>query len=144
MAASSLQNSSSTITPSSNVMWSMLRKRKKKISRESRLAHRKTSLESWRICSVFTHMGPSGSRPKRRFLTSRSLGVKSGMRWILTMRSPTTCEAQCHQHTKLTPSKCARQQGEPAASSAQDAEARQHPHRLTKQHAEYLLCPKKG
>lgn len=58
IAASSLQNSSSTITPSSNVMWSM--------------------------------MGPSGSKPSRRFLTSRSLGVKSGMRWILTMRSPTT------------------------------------------------------
>lgn len=29
IAASSLQNSSSTITPSSNVMWSMLRKKKK-------------------------------------------------------------------------------------------------------------------
>lgn len=45
MAASSLQNSSSTITPSSKVMWSTI--------------------------------GPSGSKPSNRFLTSRSLGVKS-------------------------------------------------------------------
>lgn len=45
MAASSLQNSSNTITPSSSVMWSM--------------------------------MGPSGSKPSSRFLTRRSLGVKS-------------------------------------------------------------------
>ncbi|KAG7264072.1 hypothetical protein CRUP_028592 [Coryphaenoides rupestris] len=50
MAASSLQNSSSTITPSRRVMC-----------------------------------------PRSLFLTSRSLGVKSGMRWILNMRSPTTC-----------------------------------------------------
>lgn len=110
IAASSLQNSSSTITPSSNVMWSMLRE-KKKTSRESGLAHTKTSRGSWRIRNVFTHMGPSGSKPSRRFLTSRSLGVKSGMRWILTMRSPTTCKAQCHQHTKLTPLQSAWQQG---------------------------------
>lgn len=48
MAASSLQNSSSTITPSSRVMWSILM--------------------------------PSGSRPSNLFLTSSSLGVKSGMR----------------------------------------------------------------
>lgn len=58
MAASSLQNSSRTITPSSRVMWSIVM--------------------------------PSGSRPNNLFLTSSSLGVKSGMRWILNMRSPTT------------------------------------------------------
>lgn len=45
MAASSLQNSSNTITPSSSVIWST--------------------------------MGPSGSKPSSRFLTRRSLGVKS-------------------------------------------------------------------
>lgn len=45
IAASSLQNSSNTITPSSNVMWSIT--------------------------------GPSGSKASNRFLTNRSLGVKS-------------------------------------------------------------------
>lgn len=58
IAASSLQNSSNTITPSSNVMWSII--------------------------------GPSGSKPSNRFLTNRSLGVNSGIRWIRTIRSPTT------------------------------------------------------
>lgn len=58
IAASSLQNSSNTITPSNKVMWSM--------------------------------MGPSGSKPSNRFRTNRSLGVKSWIRWILTIRSPTT------------------------------------------------------
>lgn len=58
MAASSLQNSSNTITPSSNVMWSIT--------------------------------GPSGSKPSNRLLTNRSLGVKSWMRWIRTISSPTT------------------------------------------------------
>lgn len=45
IAASSLQNSSNTITPSSKVRWSIT--------------------------------GPSGSKPSNRFLTNRSLGVKS-------------------------------------------------------------------
>lgn len=37
-----------------------------------------------------TYVMPSGSRPNNLFLTSKSLGVKSGIRWILNMRSPTT------------------------------------------------------
>lgn len=40
---------------------------------------------------TLTYTGPSGSRPSNRFLTNRSLGVKSWIRWIRTMRSPTTC-----------------------------------------------------
>lgn len=37
-----------------------------------------------------TYAMPSGSKPKSLFLTSSSLGVKSGIRWILIIRSPTT------------------------------------------------------
>ena len=37
-----------------------------------------------------TYVMPSGSRPNNLFLTSSSLDVKSGIRWILNMRSPTT------------------------------------------------------
>lgn len=37
-----------------------------------------------------TYVMPSGSMPNNLFLTSKSLGVKSGIRWILNMRSPTT------------------------------------------------------
>lgn len=42
-------------------------------------------------CKTLTYIGPSGSKPSNRFRTNRSLGVKSWMRWILTIRSPTTC-----------------------------------------------------
>lgn len=116
MAASSLQNSSSTITPSSNVMWSMLGGKRIAGNQDW---HTKTQPASRRRCNVFTHMGPSGSKPSRRFLTSRSLGVKSGMRWILTMRSPTTCEAQAMNNTKLTPLQCLQQVSLPTSASSQ-------------------------
>lgn len=113
---------------------------RKKSSRESGLAGTKSSHGSWRIRNIFTHMGPSGSKPSRRFLTSRSLGVKSGMRWILTMRSPTTCKAQCHQHKKTnTFAECLAASLNDSfiqAFSALDADPLQQPHRLTKQHAE--------
>lgn len=36
------------------------------------------------------YLMPSGSRPSNLFLTSSSFGVKSGIRWILSIRSPTT------------------------------------------------------
>lgn len=44
-----------------------------------------------KICKTLTYIGPSGSKPSNRFLTKRSLGVKSWIRWIRTIRSPTTC-----------------------------------------------------
>lgn len=48
-------------------------------------------LRSIKCVKHLTYIGPSGSKPSNRFLTKRSLGVKSWMRWIRTIRSPTTC-----------------------------------------------------
>lgn len=86
MAASSLQNSSSTITPSRRVMWSMLRWQTREWGASSKTAAEETSEKA----QEHTYVMPSGSRPRSLFLTSSSLGVKSGIRWILIIRSPTT------------------------------------------------------
>lgn len=71
MAASSLQNSSSTITPSSNVMWSMLRKRKKKISRESRLKNQPWVLENMQC--IYSH-GPFWLQAQKAFSDQQKFG----------------------------------------------------------------------
>lgn len=52
--------------------------------------HQNGSWGDFRKTQEHTYVMPSGSKPKSLFLTSSSLGVKSGIRWILIMRSPTT------------------------------------------------------
>lgn len=75
MAASSLQNSSSTITPSRSVMWSMLQRQTWVVRGVVQTAPQKTSGNTGH-----TYVMPAGSKPKSLFLTSSSLGVKSGIR----------------------------------------------------------------
>lgn len=96
MAASSLQNSSSTITPSRSVTWSMLQRQTPRW--EMTLKHRLRRLH-WNTGN--TYVMPSGSKPRSLFLTSSSLGVKSGIRWILIMRSPTTCHTRKNKITNM-------------------------------------------
>lgn len=81
IAASSLQNSSNTITPSSNVMWSILLREKQATHQFKLSADCQVWLEflgkKKKKSKTLTYTGPSGSKASNRFLTNRSLGVKS-------------------------------------------------------------------
>lgn len=73
IAASSLQNSSSTITPSSNVMWSMLRKRKKNQQRIRTGTHRNQPWGLKNMQCIYSH-GPFRLQAQQAFSDQQKFG----------------------------------------------------------------------
>lgn len=113
MAASSLQNSSSTITPSSNVMWSMLG-REEIAGNQDRPTQTQPRV-SENVQCVYSH-GPLWLQAQQAFSDQQKFG---GEIWdALDSNHEVSDDLQSpgHQHTKLTPLHSAWQQGSMAAS----------------------------